>query len=132
MTQEMPTKGGESWGNVQVTLADGSEMRISGHAVDRYHEYIRPALLRREALDEMVRLLRIYGYCEEQRPQWATIREQDAAADAWVHMNDDVVFPVRHGILTTCRVRGTVSPEQRAAKKRDRQWRQRKRRGTQK
>ena len=89
------------------------EIRLTTHAVDRFHERVRPALTRAAAEDELARLV-LFGSIFSEAPAWFAIRQRQRAA-AYLVIGDLVLplEPVGTGgdaySAVTCIARGGIS-----------------------
>jgi len=70
------------------------EVELTNHCVTRFHERIRPCLLRRQAEEELLRLLEASGEVAFDRPAWLGWQPDDPA-DAWVLLGPSVVIPLK-------------------------------------
>lgn len=73
---------------------DQLEVELTNHCVTRFHERIRPCLLRRQAEEELARLLEASGEVVFDRPVWLASNSDDQA-DAWVLVGPSVVLPIK-------------------------------------
>lgn len=79
----------------------------SAHAVERFHERVRPALTSYQAAAELFRLMVAVGELSMAPPAWARRDEHDGAA--WILLGPDIALPVEHGMAITCIARSGYS-----------------------
>lgn len=89
-------------------------LRLSDHAITRYHERVKPALLRRQAKVELEALVAAAGKVGP-RPDW--LPPEQCPGDGYVELTPGVVAAVVRGQVTTVMVRAGGSPKFKAMKK---------------
>lgn len=89
------------------------EIHLSQHAIDRFHERVRPGLDRAAAEDALAQLA-LLGTIESEPPEWLARRQRQRAACYLVA--GDVVLPLdpyrrdpRVLVALTCVARGGIS-----------------------
>lgn len=102
-------------------------LRLTDHAITRYLERVKPALLRRQAKVELEALVAAAGE-PGPRPSWLPLEHHHSGA-SYVRLADGIIGTVRGSRVTTVLVRASYRPEERAAKKAVRQANQRPRTG---
>jgi hypothetical protein len=78
---------------------------LTSHAVERYHERVRPGLSLEQAEDDLARQLEAHGHWAD--PDWLPIEE--LAEARWLMIGDDIAFPVRGELVMSCMVRATFN-----------------------
>src|SRR4051794_10957050 len=78
---------------------EATEVHLSAHAIDRFHERVRPALERPAAAAELERLAEV-GAIVRDEPDWLHA-SPDAGGEAYLLLCEDIVLP-----LTWSRFRG--------------------------
>jgi len=82
-------------------------LELSEHAVERWHERVRPGLSFEAAEDDLVRRLEEHGRFGP-RPEWPG-DEYGYAADRWLWLGEDIVFPVYRELVVTCLIRSAYT-----------------------
>lgn len=95
------------------------EIELTNHAIDRFHERVRPGLARASAEVELARLA-LFGAMVADPPPWYSPCE-DHEASAYLVIGD-LVLPLRAGddgvhVAVTCIARGGISPAARARRR---------------
>jgi hypothetical protein len=85
-------------------------LELSDHAVERWHERVRPGLSPEAAEDDLVATLETHGHFAE-RPDWVAGREYPNTR--WLMLGDDIAFPVQNEIVISCLTRATYRPHDR-------------------
>lgn len=94
---------------MNVRLLDGTELHVSRHAVDRYHERICPGLDSRGAFKHFRRLAALVGERTD-RPAWSLADEQfHPETSQWVSLGPDIGLILRGHWVITVLCRGSVS-----------------------
>lgn len=83
---------------------------VTDHAITRYWERVKPALLRDQAKAELEALLVGAGPAGE-APGWVGYADP---GDGYIEVADGIVAAVSDGCVTTVLTRGSVSPAHRA------------------
>ena len=100
-------------------VVEGRRLRVSRHAVERYHERVRPSLSLDRAERELRRVVDVAVFAP--RPEYASSLNIDPGNE-WLVLGD-VAFLVRDGALVSCITRGSIGDElreRRAERKRER------------
>src|SRR5215210_3615630 len=91
-----------------------TDLSLSHHCVDRFHERFRPALDRVRARAELEELLE-HGRITGEPPEWMA-RTMRREADAYLIVGEDLVLPLAAAgpmgerlVATTCIPRGGIS-----------------------
>jgi hypothetical protein len=85
-------------------------LELSDHAVERWHERVRPGLSPEAAEDDLVRQLEAHGHFAE-RPDWVSGREYPNTR--WLTLGGDIAFPVQGELVVSCLTRATYRPHDR-------------------
>ena len=104
----------------------GMKLYLTHHAVTRYHERVKPALLRRQAKVEFEALL---AQAEKLGEPPAWLRSEHPDADDYIELADGIVAAVVGNKATTVLIRASGSPAHHRRKKEARQKRRRSVRG---
>lgn len=105
-----------------VVWVAGTRVYLSRHAVERYHERVRPALSPERVREEMREVLR-QGERLLTPPEWlleASSLARELAADWWLVLGDSIVLPIAQGRAVTCLTRsdfGELYRERRSAQR---------------
>lgn len=103
------------------------EIRLSDHAITRFHERVRPSLPRRQAKRELDRLIAVAAEPVAEVP-FCTSKK----ADAWLVLCDGVALPLAQTgkgyVAVTCIVAGTLSARERRRRNMRRRSRRHRRR----
>lgn len=102
---------------------DGREVRLSRHAVSRYHERLRPGIPPEQAFDDLRRLCRSVGRVVEMLP-WA----YNPDVDGYLALGEDFALPLRETegiLLATTLLERTGTNERVLAERRYRKARRR-------
>lgn len=102
----------------------GRTLHLREHAVERYHERVRPALTLEQATAELLHVIEFASWTRV-RPEWHKIGDAvaDRPTDAWLLLGDGVAFPVHGNSIVTCVTNAGGSPatrERRAERRRAR------------
>lgn len=103
-----------------AVLVAGRQLYLTDHAIERYHERVRPALVdTAAALAEMLAVMPAAGVWLDGAPEWLSGEKLDRKYEAagYILIGDDVAFPVIGTAILTCATRGGLSPERRASKR---------------
>jgi hypothetical protein len=97
---------------MRVRLSDGKLVSVSNHAFERWQERVATTKDLEGASADLVRMLETLAvWADGDPPSWWM--EDDEAADAFVLLGLDVVFPVRLArgapIVVSCVARGSMS-----------------------
>jgi hypothetical protein len=84
-------------------------LELAGHAVERYHERVRPGLTLEQAEDDLARQLEAHGHWAE--PDW--LASDELAHARWLMIGDDIAFPVHGGLVKSCLTRASYGPKER-------------------
>lgn len=82
--------------------------RLTDHCITRYHERVRPTLLRRQAMDELKALVESgTGEWSDTPPEWLFDRELEV--DGYLTLADGIALVVVKGVAVTCVIRGCTN-----------------------
>ena len=100
---------------------DDLNIILTGHALDRYRERVKPGLLRNEAEADIISLQSIARLGSA--PSWAENAREgllatDPNIDRWLFLGYDVAFPLIDGKAITCIAKGGISQATRMKRKR--------------
>jgi hypothetical protein len=82
-------------------------LELSDHAVEQWHERVRPGLTLEQAEEDLARQLETHGRWEA--PGW--LPDEELADARWLMVGDDVAFPVRGELVMSCLVRASYDPK---------------------
>ena len=96
----------------------GVKVRATKHAVERYHDRVRPGLSLRAAEAELVRACS-HGELTEKCPDWAHEHEAATAKRRYLMLGDDICLVLEphtelDWVIVTVLTRSGLSPEARA------------------
>jgi hypothetical protein len=94
----------------RIALADGRELRVTTHCVDRFWERAASGCTTFAAALARLRALAAQAGTVGPAPPWAG----DVGADQWIALTDDIGLVVHRGRAVTCLVRGGMSDAARA------------------
>lgn len=108
-------------------LTQAGFVTVSGHAIDRYVERVKPAYTPKHAHWELARLLPQAEFTD-QAPVWAEpttySRTERYDNDGFLVLCDSLAFPVSSGIVMTTMTKGSMAPVAREARSGARKRRQ--------
>lgn len=125
-----------------ATLPDGRPLRVLRHAVERYHQRVRPGLTDLDAAAaDLSRLIGACGVFSAEMPAWTRAgapeygdeppTEMAGPTDGYVLLGDDVALPVLGTRAVTCIVRGAPSDKARERRRAYRRQKAQAKRGRQ-
>lgn len=87
-------------------------LEITGHAVKRYQQRVRPGLDRHDAQLDLERILTSgVASLEDDPPYWKSNGDdQVSEAEFWLMLGEDVCFPIVAGRLVTCITNSGLPP----------------------